>query len=326
VTLVPWLLAALGLGLAPAVSADLLELEIKIPLGDVHGRIDHLAIDLNRQRLFVAELGNDTVGIVDLKSRKTIQTLTGFKEPQGIGYEPTTDTVYVANGGDGSVGIYQGADLTAIGRLALGKDADNVRIDSAAHHVLIGHGSGALSVIDPVSRTLISNVTLSAHPESFQIAKDGQHIFANVPDNREIAVIDPLQSRQAASWKPPELRANFPLAIDEARHEVLVVFRNPSKLGVFEANSGTLLSSLDTCGDSDDLFLDTQRARLYVSCGEGYIDVMTAQQSGYMHLARIKTAQGARTCLWVPEIDRLLVEVRASGAEPAAIWVYRPTP
>jgi hypothetical protein len=35
---------------------------------------------------------------------------------------------------------------------------------------------------------------------------------------------------------------------------------------------------------------------------------------------------GARTSLFVPELDRLYVAVRASGAEPAAIWVFKPTP
>lgn len=75
-----------------------LVLEAKIALDHVHGRIDHLAIDLARQRLYIAELSNNTVGVVDLKSHAVIRTLSGFHEPQGIGYEPTTDTLYVANG------------------------------------------------------------------------------------------------------------------------------------------------------------------------------------------------------------------------------------
>src|SRR5712691_9421867 len=85
-----------------------LQLESKIPLGDVRGRIDHMAIDLPRQRLFVAELGNDSVGIVDLKNRKVVHTITGLKEPQGVGYVPSTDALYVANAGDGSVRLFQG--------------------------------------------------------------------------------------------------------------------------------------------------------------------------------------------------------------------------
>jgi DNA-binding beta-propeller fold protein YncE len=320
----PWLLVALGTGVASAASIEPLEMETKISLGDIRGRIDHLAIDLNRQRLYVAELGNATVGVIDLKARRTVQTLTGFKEPQGIGYEPVTDTVYVANGADGTVGVYQGADMAPLGKLTLGEDADNVRIDSVNHHVLVGHGSGALAVIDPVDRKLLVDIALKGHPESFQIAQDGQHIVVNIPDNGEIAVIDSVHNRQQASWKPPGLLSNFPLAINEARQQAIVAFRGPPRLGVFDLKSGTLLSTVDTCGDSDDLFLDTQRGRLYISCGDGHLDVFRAQDNGYVRIARIGTVSGARTCLWVPAIDRLLLAVRATGSVAATIWVYRP--
>src|SRR3954449_4539478 len=72
-----------------------LELEAKIPLGSVSGRIDHLAIDLKRQWLSVAELGNDSVGVIDVANWKLVSTMRGFQEPQGIGYEPLTDTLYI---------------------------------------------------------------------------------------------------------------------------------------------------------------------------------------------------------------------------------------
>lgn len=52
-----------------ARAADPLHLDVKIPLGTVGGRIDHMAIDLKRHRLFVAELGNNTVGVVDLEHK-----------------------------------------------------------------------------------------------------------------------------------------------------------------------------------------------------------------------------------------------------------------
>src|SRR3954465_13161506 len=65
-----------------------LQLEAKIPLGPVSGRIDHLAIDLRRQWLLVAELGNNSVGVIDVANRRLISTMRGFLEPQGIAYEP----------------------------------------------------------------------------------------------------------------------------------------------------------------------------------------------------------------------------------------------
>ena len=103
----------------------LLQLEAKIPLGEVSGRIDHMAADVKRQRLFVAELGNNTLGVVDLAAGKLLRTLTGLKEPQGVGYESSGDIIYVANARDGSVHLFQGLDFASAGTIELGKEADN---------------------------------------------------------------------------------------------------------------------------------------------------------------------------------------------------------
>src|SRR5664280_1567369 len=134
---------------AQPVETAPLQLEAKIPLGSVHGRIDHMAVDLKRQRLFVAELGNDSVGIMDLANRKLLQTITGLKEPQGVGYDPLTDILYVANAGDGSVRLLEGDQYRPAGQIELGSDADNVRVDAATSRIFVGYGSGALAIIDP---------------------------------------------------------------------------------------------------------------------------------------------------------------------------------
>src|SRR5690242_731625 len=107
-----------------------LQLEAKILLGNVRGRIDHMAIDLKRQRLFVAELGNDSVGVVDLANGSVMRRISGLNEPQGVGYEPSTDTLLVANARDGSVKFFDGDNYAAKGQIELGSDADNIRIDT----------------------------------------------------------------------------------------------------------------------------------------------------------------------------------------------------
>jgi len=313
---------------ASAQSADTgsLQLETKIPLGEVRGRIDHMAVDLQRQRLFVAELGNDSLGVIDLANRKLIRTITGLKEPQGVGYEPSTDTLYVANAGDGSVRLFEGSDYNAVGRIELGSDADNIRVDAAAKRVFIGYGSGALAVIDPSTRSKVGDISLEAHPESFQIDPDTSQIFINVPDARGIAVVDRVSQKQIGTWSLADRGANFPMALDHVRRQILVIFRAPAELGVFTMADGRPIATTETCGDADDLFIDAKRARVYVSCGAGFLDVLEPKEATYRPVARIPTVSGARTSLFVPEMDRLLVAVRASSGEPAAIWMFRPMP
>ncbi len=303
-----------------------LVLEAKIPLGAVAGRIDHFAFDADRQLLFVAELGNNSVGIVDLKERKVLRRLTGLSEPQGVAYHPATSTLYVANAGDGSVRLFQGPDFAPAGRIDLGDDADNIRIDSWRNRIVVGYGKGALAVIDPASRRKVADIPLKGHPESFQFDEMGSRIFANVPDARQIAVIDVDSGKQVSTLDTAGASSNFPMAVDAEEHRVLVAFRSPAKLMVFATRTGKLEGSFDTCRDADDVFVDPRRRRLYVSCGEGVIDVLAQAGGGYERIARLPTVAGARTSLFVPATNRLYLAVRATASEPAAIWVFRPQP
>jgi DNA-binding beta-propeller fold protein YncE len=310
--------------LAQTLSPPLV-LEAKIPLGEVSGRIDHLGIDLQRRRLFVAELGNDSLGVVDLAAGRTIRTISGFSEPQGVAYVPFADGVYVANAGDGSVRVLRGEDLAPLGRIELGNDADNVRIDTPRNHVLVGYGKGALAVIDPATRTKTAEIPLKAHPEGFQIDGPGTQVFVNVPDVRDIEVVD-LAAGSRRSLPTGSMRSNFPMAIDREAQRVVVVFRSPPALAALSIQDGRVVAKTETCGDADDVFVDAKRHRIYVSCGTGAVDVLEQEAAGYRRLASVPTVSGARTSLFAPELDRLFVAVRASPREPAAIWVFRPAP
>jgi DNA-binding beta-propeller fold protein YncE len=302
-----------------------LQLEAKILLGDVRGRIDHLAVDLKRQRLFVAELGNDSVGVVDLAAHSLLRTITGLNEPQGVGYESSTDTLYVANARDGSVRLYEADGYKTIGRVELGSDADNIRIDTTANRVIVGYGDGGLAVLDPSTRAKLRSIPLKAHPESFQIDPDTGRIFVNLPDAHAIAVVDGKSGSALATW-PMDKGGNFAMAVDRDRSRILAAFRSPPELAVFSMADGKSIAKAETCGDVDDLFVDAKRARVYVSCGAGFVDVFETTGAIYHRLARIPTSAGARTSLFVPEMDRLLVAVRAGLAGPAAIWVLKPMP
>src|SRR5262245_18135246 len=130
------------------IDAGLPQLEAKIPLGKVAGRIDHLALDPVHHRLFVAELGNNTLGVIDLDSRKVIHRISGLSEPQGVAYVSKNDTLYIANGGDGSVRFFAGLEYSPVGQVNLGTDADNIRLDHSTNQLLVGHGSGAIAIID----------------------------------------------------------------------------------------------------------------------------------------------------------------------------------
>ena len=318
-------LVAIGafLGASPVTAQTALVLENKIPLGDIRGRLDHMAVDLGRQRLFVAELENNSVAVVDFHTREIAHVITDVRRPQGLAYVPSADTLFVANGSDGSLRMFQGEQYRPTAPIHLGDDADNVRFDPETNHVYVSYGEGALGIIDVASRRKIDDVALTTHPESFQLDRESNRIYVNSPKEQTLIVLDRISGKRIATWQTGN-GSNFPLAINNAASQVLVVFRNPARLVVFAASNGTPVTSVEACGDADDMFIDAKRGRIYVSCGEGFIDVFDANR--YQLVERIPTLKGARTSLFVPEIDRLFAAARATAEAKAAVWVFRPGP
>jgi YVTN family beta-propeller protein len=288
----------------------------------VEGRIDHMALDVAGQRLFVAALGNNTLEVIDVRNAKRVRTITGLHEPQGVAYTPGTNRIYVANRADGSLHIYDGSSFALLKIVSYGRDADNVRYDAQADRLWVGYGEGGLGAIDQNGAKL-REIDLGAHPESFQLEVEGPRIFINLPPLHKIAVVDRKTGSVTASWPTDDATANYPMALDEADHRLFVICRHPARLLVIDTSTGKLIASLPVVGDSDDAFYDAARKRIYAIGGEGAISVFEQQDADhYREMERIPTAAGARTGYFSTDLHRLFVAARRRGSQPAEIRIY----
>lgn len=298
-----------------------------VDLPRVEGRIDHLAFDLAHQRLYVAALGNNTVEVLDAKAGAHIKSLPGFREPQGIAIAASATLVGVANGQGEGLQLLSAEDFRSTATVKLGDDSDNVRYDAAAKRLYVGYGSGALAAIDPADARVLGEVKLAGHPESFQLERSGTRVFVNVPAADHIAVVDRGSMKVVATWRVTTARSNFPMALDEANHRLFIGCRRPARALVFDTSTGKEITSFDIVGDTDDLFYDSARKRLYVSGGEGYLDVIQDQGGHqFSRVAHMPTASGARTSLFVPEESRLYLAVPHRGAQKAEIRMFEAVP
>jgi YVTN family beta-propeller protein len=309
-----------------AIAADPLSLDKTIPMPNVQGRIDHLAADVPGQRLFVAALGNNTVEVLDLKTGKTIQSIPGFDEPQGIAFVPEFNRVFIANGGDGTCRILDGQSFKTISSVQCGDDADNVRYDEKAKRIYVGYGSGALAVLDAKTGSKLADIKLAGHPESFRLETGGPRIFVNVPHADHIAVIDRDKAEVTATWPLKEAQSNFPLYLDEPNHRFFTGCRSPARLLVYDysASPGRLVASIPISRDTDDLFFDSANKLIYVSCGGGTIDVITQTDPDHYTAAKsIPTAAGTRTSLFIPELKLLCLAAPHRGGQSAEIRTFK---
>lgn len=113
------------------------------------------------------------------------------------------------------------------------------------------------------------------------------------------------------------------MVLDRGGRLLLVGTRYPAQLVGLDTQTGRVEFRIPVDGDADDIFTDNSRHRIYVACGQGYLDVLERSDTGSYRLIRqIPTARGARTALFVPDSHRLYLAVPHNGAQQAEIWVF----
>lgn len=306
-----------------------LQLQQEIPVPNVMGRLDHMSSDSKRKLLFVSALGNNSAEVVDTFAGRVVHEITeGLSQPQGILYVPDFNKIVIANAENGKVNIYDGTTYALRKSLDFAPDPDNLRWDATNKLVVVGYGEedGGIAFIDPEKEEQVQKVLKTGgHPESFQVEQSGNHIFVNCPDAGNVVESVDRKSGEVAKWPLKGLRGNFPMQLDEKDHRLFTVTRKPPMLVVFDTQTGNEVTRLRTSGDSDDLFFDASRKRIYVVGGQGSISVYDMHDPDhYSLLERVPTTIGARTAYFFASRDQLYVGVPAKEGQPSQIWSFGP--
>lgn len=332
---------------AQAGGHEPLVLKAVIPLPGATGRMDHMSVDLQGKRVFASDIGSGNVYVIDAGTDRVVHVLHGFGEPQGNYYYK--GRLYVASGDDGTVKIFNGTTYKLLATAKFTIDADDIRFDPKTKTIVVGYsgqkfvggkpvkgpggeGDGALGYVKP-NGDHGALVPVDAHPEAFEIEKNGRRVFINVPDHHEIEVGNLETHKIVARWHVP-CTDNFDMALDEANHRLFIACRTPPTFVVLNSETGKVVASLPTVGVSDDMYYDAARRRIYVMGGYGYIDVIAQKDPDhYVRIARVRSRDGSRTSLFVPSWNELFVATTqhlasaplalGGNKQPPVILVYK---
>lgn len=307
----------------PGFGQTALKLEKEITLPGIKGRIDHIDLNVKDQIAYVAALGNNTVGVVDLKKGTVLHSITGLSEPQGVAYIPKHHEIFIANGGTGECIFYNAITFQKTGSIKYNDDADDVRYDETADQIYVGYGSGGIGIIDAATHKSIAEIKLPAHPESFQLDVKAGKLWVNLPGSGSIGVVDIRQGKLVGQWKRLLPRSNFPMAYDAAGHRIIVGFRIPATLKVLDSRTGKEVYSSGMVGDVDDFYWDEKTKQILISGGGGSVNIFKQTGETYKQVADIKTRSGARTSLFVPELRLFLLAARENNNQPGSLLLYR---
>jgi DNA-binding beta-propeller fold protein YncE len=295
-----------------------------IPVPKVEGGFNHMSIDPGQQRLFIAAPANGTVEIVDLKAGKGLRSLIG-ERPAAVRFAPEFNQLYATRGQ--SLYIYDGHTLEQTAKVNLESNLDEIQYDPRAKQVYVGvmaANKTAIAIISIPEGKLLGQIKLPGKPQGFIVEQKGKRIFVNIPALKEVAVLDRESRTLLKPWPLAAIQGNYPIDLDEERQRLFVGCREPARLVVFDTGSGKPVGNVDISGDTDDLFYDSVLRRVYVSSGDGSIDVIGQRDADHYQMrGRIPTVEGARTSAFSAMLNLFCLAVPGRGSHPAELRLFQ---
>ncbi len=306
-----------------------------ISIPNVKGRLDHMEVDVQGKRLFVAGLENGTFEVADLRAGKWTGSIPGFKKPQGVLYVPALNKLFVASGDDGMVRVFRGDTLQLLDSIELEPGPNRIVYEPNSKLVYVGYGGkdagkdyGEVGIIDAKNDKHIGDIKVTAHPSELLLNKSGTTLFVFTSIANQLQVVDIIKREVLSSW-PISSQRPGDAALDESNSRLFIGTRTPAEVIVMDSKSGKEVAHLPTVEGQDGVYFDGLHQRLYVSGGRELPDgfVYVYQRKGpdqYETIGKIPTRGGAGTSFWSPELNRYYVAAPANSKEDAAILVYAP--
>jgi DNA-binding beta-propeller fold protein YncE len=302
-----------------------------IPLPELKGGdFDHFDVDLSGNRLFLTAEENNAVEVFDIRSNTLIHTIRDVETPHSLLYLPATKQLWVVNGGDGTIKIFDGNDYAEIGSVKLAIGADSAVYDPANYLLYVATGGedakmdfSLISIVDTSTRRHVGDIQVnSTNIESMAIDKNSDRLFANIRDRSLVAVIDTKKRVVTSTWPLGDVHGNTPMALDTAHRRLFVAGRKPARLLVLDSDSGKIVAALPTAELTDDMLFDPESKRIYVACDEFIVVYVQRDADHYKELGRIPTSFRAKTAVLVPKLGRYFVAAPRHGQKIAEVRVY----
>lgn len=325
------ILAALFPAILLAAGNSPLQLLRTIPLPGLQGHFDHLAVDSAGHRLFLAAEDAHVIEVVNFETGRQAAQIHGVKKPHAIFFMPHRDLLFVTDGVAGACDVFDGRDYHLLKAIKLDLDADSGFYNPATHRLYIVNGGAKMhepysfvSVVDTQAEKVVENIKVPDNgPEALRLGSGGR-LYVNLNNDNQVGVFNAATGKLLARWGLDGEKDNSPMAIDPVDHRLFVVTRSAPRLLVFDTRAGKIVANLPCSRDADDMVYDRAERLIFVSCGQGFVNIY--RQLGpnrYTLAARVPSGPHGKNSVLVPSLRRFFVATIARGGEPARILIYR---
>jgi hypothetical protein len=312
-----------------------------ITIPDIVGDFDFLTLDLKRGHLFAAAEEHHTIEMFEANTGKQLQSIPGVKTPHALVYVADRDELFIADGGDSSCIILSGADFHQIDRIPLidgsvtGKtdSPDTGFYDTTRRIFFVGNGVKSANLpyseiteISVDTHKIVGRIRVEANNVEAMMVDDAHdRLYANLRDQKKIAVIDLKTMQVVDTWTTPDLNLNTALAVDPRSHRLFIVGRKPGLFYAFDTATGKVVDKQPVANIADGMAWDPQNRRIFIMASQALTVLQQESDDHYTKLAQIPT-NGGKTGLYVPELKQLYVIHPKTSIDDAGLLVYRVNP
>lgn len=299
---------------------------------NVKGHFDHLIVDTKTGRLFATPEDFHAVLVLNAKTGEMIHQIDGVEKPHAVLFRPDLNRIYITDGEDGSLKVFDSNSYELQARIPLLRDADSIGYDPASKLLYIDNGGGdvgqkysMLSVVDTTENKKLADIRIEGDTlEAMALDANRPHLYVNNREKNSIAVINTFTRKIIAAWPITMGKSNITMALDEARHRLFVGCRS-GQMVVLDTNTGHELKSFPIVKGVDDLAYDDASKRIYAA-GDGAVSVYEEVDADhYRLLGDVPTGPLGKTARLVPQMKRYFVAVPQHGSAAASIMVFEPT-
>src|SRR5487761_529540 len=264
----------------PDVSADQLAKNLTTTrMVGVQNHFDHLTPDLKNNRLFVVPEDNKSIEVYDIRTGKFVHSIKGIGVGHSVVYRADIDKIFVTDGSDGDLKIFNGTTYELLKKVKLLADSDATGYDSNTHFLYIADGGldakltyTFLEIVNTDTGEKVGQIKIDSNRlEAMVVEKSGSRLFLNMTEKNSIGVIDRKTQQVAAVW-PLTCKVNASVAIDEKNHRLFAACRD-GNMNVLDSDTGKVLQNLPISTGVDDMVFDPASQRVYVATGEGCVKV-----------------------------------------------------
>lgn len=248
-----------------------------VPLPGKATRFDYEWLDAANRRLYIAHLGDSSLVVFDLDTRKVLHEVPHLPSVHGVVAAPALHLVFATATAQKTLALIDDQTFDVKARVPAGEYPNGLAFDPASARVFVSNNQGAgVAVVDVKTAKPLSSLEIGGGAGNTQYDADSGHILAAVHGGGYLADIDPVKPSVAGRIALDHIRTCHGLyVVSTLRLAFAVCHAKSPVLAVVDLRTRRQTQALPLPSDIDVLAFDPDLQRLYAASETGAVAVFS---------------------------------------------------